>query len=144
MSLEEARLFRRRFFEAYPGIKRWHDMLAGLVYGRKNVSEIRTLYGRRRRWRKKPRLTEFYNHPVQGLCADILKLALIDLETVLIKFDAKLIAVVHDEILLECPEDVAGAISQQLKRCMERAAQPFLNPIPAVVEVKVAASWGGE
>jgi DNA polymerase I len=144
LSLEEARLFRKRFFEAYPGIKRWHDMLAGLVYGRQKVNEIRTLYGRRRRWRKKPRLTEFYNHPVQGLCADILKLALIDLETVLIECGAKLIAVVHDEILLECPENVAGAIARQLQRCMERAARSFLDPIPAVVEVKVAASWGGE
>jgi DNA polymerase I-like protein with 3'-5' exonuclease and polymerase domains len=54
------------------------------------------------------------NHPVQGLNADITKLALVKLSKVLAETGAKLICTVHDEILLECPIAEAKHISYLL------------------------------
>jgi DNA polymerase I len=73
MSLEEAALYRRRFFETYPGLKKWHererlDWLRG-------DTETRTLSGRRRTDVR--RLTDRLNAPVQGTGAHGLKLALL-------------------------------------------------------------------
>ena len=103
LTLEEAKEFRKRFFQAYSGVRRWHDNIRRTVYV-KDIKQIRTIGGRRRRWAKKPRLSELLNHPVQGTSADMLKVAIARLFKLLPKTGAKLIAVVHDEILLECPQ----------------------------------------
>jgi DNA polymerase-1 len=70
--LEEAVLYRRRFFETYPGLKRWHDNERRAWH--RNEGETRTLTGRRRM--SVERLTDRLNAPVQGTAADGLKLAL--------------------------------------------------------------------
>ena len=72
MSLEEAALYRRRFFETYPGLKRWHDHERRAW--QRGETETRTLTGRRRM--DVERLTDRLNAPVQGTAADGLKLAL--------------------------------------------------------------------
>jgi DNA polymerase I len=142
LSLEEAKAFRKRFFEAYTGVAEWHETIKRSYI--RGIKESRTLAGRRRRWTDKPRLAELLNHPVQGLNADITKLALVKLNKVLAETGAKLICTVHDEILLECPVAEAKHISYLLHRCMVAAARKFLHPIPVVVDVKVSTSWGGD
>lgn len=140
LSLEQAKAFRKRFFEAYVGVAGWHETIKRSYI--RGTKESRTLAGRRRRWADKPRLAELLNHPVQGLNADITKLALVKLNKVLAETGAKLICTVHDEILLECPIGEAKHVSYLLHRCMVAAAQKFLHPIPVVVDVKVSTSWG--
>src|SRR5829696_6905600 len=66
MSLEEALLYRRRFFQTYSGLKSWHDNERRSW--RRGDSETRTLTGRRRRDVQK--LTDRLNAPVQGTAAD--------------------------------------------------------------------------
>ncbi len=140
LSLEEAKAFRKRFFEAYTGIAEWHETIKRSYI--RGIKESRTLAGRRRRWADKPRLAELLNHPVQGLNADITKLALVKLGKALVDTGTKLICTVHDEILLECPDAETKYVSDLLHRCMIAAAQKFLHPIPVLVDVKVSASWG--
>lgn len=142
LSLEQAKAFRKRFFEAYAGVAEWHETIKRSYI--RGTKESRTLAGRRRRWADKPRLAELLNHPVQGLNADITKLALVKLNKVLAETGAKLICTVHDEILLECPVAEAKHISYLLRHCMVAAARKFLHPIPVVVDVKVSTSWGGD
>ncbi|MDF5725193.1 MAG: bifunctional 3'-5' exonuclease/DNA polymerase [Rhizonema sp. PD37] len=136
MTLEEAQRFRKRFFQAYSGVAKWHDRIRRTVYGR-GIREIRTIGGRRRRWANKPRLSELLNHPVQGTSADITKIAIAKLFKTLGKTDAKLIGTVHDEILLECPEQQVATVSRILQKCMVSAAAQFLNPLPVLVEVQI-------
>ena len=136
MTLEEAQRFRKHFFQAYSGVAKWHDRIRRTVYGR-GIREIRTIGGRRRRWANKPRLSELLNHPVQGTSADITKIAIAKLFKTLGKTDAKLIGTVHDEILLECPEQQVATVSRILQKCMVSAAAQFLNPLPVLVEVQV-------
>ncbi len=76
---------------------------------------------------------------MQGTNADIIKLALVKLHPRL--GNARLIAVVHDEIVLECPEAAVEMVSQRLHRCMVKPAQKLLAPIPVVVDVQVLESW---
>ena len=72
MSLEEAALYRRRFFQTYSGLKEWHDNQRRVWH--RGETETRTLTGRRRMGVE--RLTDRLNAPVQGTAADGLKLAL--------------------------------------------------------------------
>jgi DNA polymerase-1 len=81
------------------------------------------------------------NHPVQGLSADINKLAMAKLFKPLAQTNAKLICVVHDEIVLECLETEVDQVSHILHNCMVAAAQKFLNPIPVVIDIKTLNSW---
>ena len=69
---KEATLYRKRFFEAYPGLEKWHDReRQKWQYG---DTETRTLSGRRRT--EVQRLNDCLNSPVQGTGAAGLKLAL--------------------------------------------------------------------
>lgn len=139
MTLDEAKAFRTRFFDAYSGVTKWHETIKQAYL--RGVKESRTLAGRRRRWADKPRLAEMLNHPVQGLNADINKLAMVKLIKPLTRTNAKLICVVHDEIVLECPENEVERVSKMLHRCMVAAALKFLNPVPVVVDITVGDSW---
>ncbi|MBD2694171.1 bifunctional 3'-5' exonuclease/DNA polymerase [Anabaena catenula] len=139
MTLDEAKAFRSRFFDAYSGVTKWHETIKQAYL--RGIKESRTLAGRRRRWADKPRLAEMLNHPVQGLNADINKLAMVKLIKPLTRTNAKLICVVHDEIVLECPENEVERVSKMLHRCMVAAALKFLNPVPVVVDITVGDSW---
>jgi DNA polymerase-1 len=139
MTLEEAKAFRTRFFDAYSGVTKWHETIKQAYI--RGVKESRTVAGRRRRWADKPRLAEMLNHPVQGLNADINKLAMVKLVKPLAKTNAKLICVVHDEIVLECAKNEVERVSRILHKCMVAAAEKFLNPVPVVVDISVDDSW---
>src|SRR5215210_3825739 len=72
MSLEEATRYRRRFFQTYSGLKRWHDDERRAWQS--GETETRTLTGKRRT--NVERLTDRLNAPIQDTGADGLKLAL--------------------------------------------------------------------
>lgn len=135
MSLEEATRFRRRFFEAYPGIAAWHQRIQAGPGG-----EGRTLTGRRFPISENPTLPELSNTPVQGTAADICKLALSMLVDRLPE-DTWIVATVHDEILLECPAQEADAVVAVLRGAMEDASLAILPAIPPAVDAHAATSW---
>jgi DNA polymerase I len=136
MSLKQAETFRKRYFEAYQGIARWHGAIK-----RRLPREMRTMGDRLRRWKDEPKLTELLNTPVQGTAADITKAALAKLPTTLKGIGARLIGTVHDEILLEAPEDAAEQAAQILQQVMEQAGQRYLRKVPVKAEVGVVSSW---
>lgn len=136
MSLKQAETFRKRYFEAYQGIARWHGAIK-----RRLPREMRTVGDRLRRWQDEPKLTELLNTPVQGTAADITKAALVRLPTALKETGARLIGTVHDEILLEAPEDTANQAAQILQQVMEQAGQHYLRKVPVKAEVAIVSSW---
>jgi DNA polymerase-1 len=143
LSVREASGFRKKFFEAYAGLKAYQTQIRR--QWQQGIRVSRTIDGRRRLWSKqrKPILNELLNHPIQGANATILKRAIALLGRYLTRTKAKLIAVVHDEILLECPTREAKRVAALLKQCMVLAAKELLNPIPVEVDVKILPSWGG-
>jgi len=138
MSVKEAEEFKGKFFDHYTGLRDWHKCTkSGSYY------EARTLKGRRRLWSTVSSLNERLNMPVQGTAADIMKIALARLPKALKGTEAKLVAIIHDEIILEVPEDKAEAAKRMLVTVMESAGDGFID-IPLVAEAAIADSWAGK
>jgi DNA polymerase I len=144
MRLEEATIYRRRFFETYPGLKRWHER-ERRAWQCSNV-ETRTLTGRRRV--NVERLTDRLNTTVQGTGADGLKLALALLRE---RRDecprAVPVLVCHDEIIVECDVEQAEEANAWLEKAMIKGMDAVLNSIgdvhaPVEVESRIADAWG--
>lgn len=140
LTLEEAVAFRSRFFAAYPGMVTWHTR----IREEGSPRESRTVSGRRRQWRETPGVAARYNTPVQGMAADITKHALAFLPQALADMNAKLIGTVHDEILIEAPEEHAERVAQLLKETMEHAGRVYLHTVPVVANVRIGTSWAEE
>ena len=138
MTLEQAEEFRRRFFQAYTGIARWHKALKNSP-----PTESRTMAGRRFTFSSKAGLAGLCNTPVQGTAADITKKALGLLNQRLRGTDTYLIGVVHDEILMEAPEHRAGEMAALLKATMEEAGNSILKNVPCQADVNIADNWAG-
>lgn len=138
MGIEEAARYRDGFFGAYPGLRRWHE----LVRLRK-ARETRTLAGRRRILPAEISDTLRLNTPVQGTGADGLKRALAILWRRREEIgDAFPVLVVHDEIVLEAPETNCDSVGAWLQAVMIEGMQPLIDPVPVEVEVSIGASWG--
>jgi DNA polymerase-1 len=143
MSLEQAALYRKRFFEPYPGLKRWHDNERRAWLRGETVT--RTLTGRRRTNVQK--LTDRLNAPVQGTAADGLKLAL----ALLWKRGSECpgtvpVLVCHDEVVVECGVEKLGEAKAWLEKAMIEGMDAALNnvgaaQVPVEVEPQVANCW---
>lgn len=142
MTMAEASAFRRTFFASYRGIQRYHTQVQR--EWQRGVRVSRTPDGRRRVWSKgsQPKLNEMINHPIQGANATITKRALAGFAGKGLE-EVRLVAVVHDEILVECPVGMAQEVAKVLEDCMVRAGESVLMPIPCVVDVGVLSTWGG-
>ena len=146
VSRAEAREFMARYFERYPGVK---------AYMEKSVEEARergyalTLMGRRRYL---PELASSnfnvrsfgercaMNSPIQGTAADIIKLSMIRVDEELKDsgLRAKLILQVHDELILEAPQEEADRAAELLKRCMEGVMQ---LEVPLRTDISIGGDW---
>jgi DNA polymerase-1 len=80
------------------------------------------------------------NHPIQGTNADILKRALALLYTALPE-RVHLLLCVHDEIVLECPEDLLEGAERILKEAMVQACRDFLKVVCLFLSRRL--SWAG-
>jgi DNA polymerase-1 len=150
LSEAEAKQAHRNFFVTYPALQAWHERLIAELEqcGPEGVYEARTLFGRWRFLRAykagRPNLTEAANFQVQGLAADGLKRALALMwqrreecpEAVPVLF-------VHDEVVIEVPEERAEAAREWLIGCLKDGMQPLAEEVPIEVEAVIAISWGG-
>ncbi len=80
------------------------------------------------------------NTPIQGTAADLIKLAMIRVEKALNAHfpEAKLLLQVHDELIVECPEELAPAVAELVSRQMQTVAQ---LKVPLQAEAKIGNSW---
>ena len=139
ISLGKAEVFKKRFFSAYVGLKDWHKRLERADYSI-------TMGGRIRKYGNGYVSGELYNTPVQGTGADILKVALFEIyKNVLINTlrPAKIVGIVHDEVVLECLESDADKVAGELKKCMVTAWKQFIKDVPIDVDVQIGKTWGG-
>jgi DNA polymerase-1 len=142
-SVEQALLFRDRFFSTYREIATWHKNAWKAAAG--DVGEVRTALGRRRllsptasRWN---RFTTIVNTPIQGGTADGLKAALVSLAAALPQ-GAELVSTVHDEIVVECDASQASTIEPLVREHMRSGMARAFPQVPIEVETRVSAAWG--
>ena len=142
----EAGEYIKSYFANFPKIKSYLDS-AILSASEKGYSE--TLYARRRYIpelaAKNKNLRAFgervaMNAPIQGTAADIIKIAMLNVDSRLKKekLDAKLVLQVHDELIIEAKKEDAGAAKKILKEEMENVAD---FGIPLEVSVGTGFTW---
>jgi len=148
LSKDQAVDMRDDWFALYPRLIRWHEEAREAANNFIKYGE--TLLGRKRRinpmaerinetWTGFQALT---NHVVQGSCADMLKLALIEIHQKLQPDRARLIGCVHDEVLVYARNDAVEATKTLVKEAMENAGvKVFGNEIKFLAEVKSGGNW---
>ncbi len=142
LSEDQAKAHRQRFFQAYPGLARWHQHV-GVQLDHDTHVDTLTMMNRRRL--DVTKYTVALNSPVQGTGADGLKLALARLYEHRAEVpDARLIACVHDEIVAECPQDCAEQTAAWLTRHMTAAMTELVGEaVPVEVETTLGTDWAG-
>ncbi len=146
ISRKEAQATIDRYFERYSHVKRFLD---AQVIEAKEKGWTATLLGRKRR------LPEIHarnpavransermamNTPIQGTAADLVKLAMIELDEALRrgKFRSKLIIQVHDELVLDCPKSEAREVEKLVVEVMEGAMK---LTVPLRVNASIGDNW---
>ena len=115
-SQDHAKLLKRRYFDAYPEVKRLQNRIEYALHER---GFIKTLWGRHRRVDPRDAYVAV-NYLVQGTAAEILKDAL----SACHEEGLPVVALIHDEILCHCPADEAEHVKERLEFHMTRAARP--------------------
>jgi DNA polymerase-1 len=86
-----------------------------------------------------------YNYPIQGTSAEITKLAALKFFNELLQTNShrtvKICNIVHDEIVVECPENQADYIASRLQYHMEEAGKPFCKIIPLKATPVITDHW---
>ena len=134
------------YFERYPGVQAYMDNIrsnageSGFVetlYGRRlYLPEIKSSNGMRRQAAERTAI----NAPMQGTAADIIKLAMIDVDNWLssAELESRMIMQVHDELVLEVPEAELDKVIEGLRNRMAGAAK---LDVPLIVDVGVGDNW---
>lgn len=149
LTLAEAENFVKAYFKRFPRVKEYLDSV------RKRASRkgyVETLLGRRRYF---PGLTEgsqlnrnarnreereAINAPVQGTAADIIKIAMLKISEELRDsgFSARMLLQVHDELVLECPENKKSATVRLVSKIMENC---FKLDVPLSTDARCGNNW---
>ncbi len=151
LSVTEARKFIEEYFHDFKKIREWQDEIKNLV---KTKGYVTNLNGRRR-WLLQA--ASMYsreageaeraaiNMPVQGLAADILKMAMVKIQE---KFSAsggkdnkevRLLLTIHDELLFEIKDSLVKRVVPEISKIMESA---YELEVPIKVDAKVGKNWG--
>lgn len=143
---KQAKAYIDTYFERYPGIKAYMERI---VREAKDKGYVETLFKRRRQLpdinSRQFNLRSFaertaINSPIQGSAADILKIAMINLDQALVAggFETKMLLQVHDEIVLEVPNHELAAVKELVKETMESAVN---LAVPLRVDESAGKSW---
>ena len=146
VSRYEAKAYIDSYLNHYANVRRYMHQV---VEDARQKGYTQTLFGRRRYI---PELTSSnfnvrsgaeriaLNTPIQGTAADIIKLAMIRVEQALNQSypDANLLLQVHDELIVECPEEIAPEVAALVSREMEAVVS---LSVPLTAEAKFGKSW---
>ncbi len=148
LTVSEARMFIEAYFKRFSRVK---EYLENTVRQAREKGYVETILGRRRYF---PELLSSaanvalrraaeraaVNMPVQGSAADIMKLAMIRLDRQLRErqFRARMVLQVHDELVLEVPEDELAEVKALVVDVMENA---YKLSVPLKVQASVGKTW---
>lgn len=146
VSRYEAKDYIESYLANYRGVRAY---MKQVVADAREKGYTKTLYGRKR-YIPELKSSNFnvrqsaeriaLNTPIQGTAADLIKLAMIRVEHALNEQfpEAKLLLQVHDELIVECPEEIAPQVAEVVSQVMEQVAT--LN-VPLTAEAKFGKSW---
>lgn len=149
ISFKEGQEFIDNWFEQFPSLKAYKEHL--LSQARKN-GFIRTLSGRKRRLLPEIRSYTAYlrghaerqafNTKMQGSGADLIKMAMLSMQKPLEELGAQPVIQIHDELVIEGPEETQQQVVETMKHIMENPLNNK-NPLrlPLVVDPVVVTNW---
>lgn len=146
VSPSEAGAYIRNYLSKFPELERF---MTGLKEKAHKLGYVQTFFGRKcvisGIHDKNPGKRQFaerqaINAPLQGTAADIVKMAMIEVDRQIKsgQVQAKLLLQVHDELVLEVKEEFASQTALQIKKIMENIVS---FSVPLMVEVKCAKNW---
>lgn len=150
ITLQEAESFLRDYFRRFWGVKFWSDSTVGFAIENGYVYDM---FGRRRwvpgvfsedRGIREEALRQAGNMPVQSSAASILKIAMAQCLPAfeaagLLQAGCRFLLQIHDELLVEAPEELAEEAGALLKAIMEHAVELI---VPVVADVSIGRNWG--
>jgi len=147
ISRTQAQDFISAYFNTYSGVR---SFIESTIKKTEHQGYVTTIFGRRRyiptinsrnKTEKSAAERIAVNTPIQGSAADIVKIAMINLDKKLTseQSNARLLLQVHDELILECPKDQCDKASALVKAEMEQAAS---LSIPLRVSIETGSRWG--
>ncbi len=147
ISIKDAAVFIEKYFQTYPGFKNYIDKTVSFA---KKHGYVETLCGRRRPVPEINSTTSFMregaeraaiNMPIQGTSADMIKIAMINIQNDLAdkKMKSKMIIQVHDELVFEAKKDELESLKSIVTGRMEKAIK--LN-VPVIVDIGLGENWG--
>lgn len=145
----------KRYFARYPAILEYMERTKTMA---KQLGYVQTILGRKlyspdiqssNRMIKDAAERAAINAPLQGSAAEIIKLAMIAVDEILPKDDAKLLLQVHDELVFEVDADKADDIGNLIKTAMQNALTDTAKKlgwevdfaVPLVVEIGIGENW---
>lgn len=146
LSRSEAKQMIDAYYETYPKLKEW---MTEQVHKAREIGYVVTVLGRKRHL-KDINSNNFVvrghaernavNAPIQGSAADIIKIAMINIDRKLDEenLETKMLLQVHDELLFESPVEEVQTATELIRTQMESA---FETRVPLVVEVGVGKNW---
>lgn len=146
VSRYEAREYIDSYLANYRGVKAY---MKRVVDDAREKGYTETMFGRRR-YIPELKSSNFnvrsgaeriaLNTPIQGTAADLIKLAMIRVDRALAAHfpEARLLLQVHDELIVECPEEIAPQVAALVSREMEQVAS---LKVPLTAEAKIGKSW---
>jgi DNA polymerase-1 len=81
------------------------------------------------------------NHPILATDGDMLKIALAKMHKRLQPYGARIVNIIHDEAVVEAPEEHIVTVARIVKKTMEDAAKIFIKTIPIYAETKIRDAW---
>lgn len=146
ISRKEAKNYIDTYFERFPGIKKYMETI---VREARDKGYVETLYKRRRELpdinSRNFNVRNFaertaINSPIQGSAADILKVAMINLDKALTEagLSTRMLLQVHDEIVLEVPMAELETVKAMVKETMESAIQ---LSVPLIADENEGETW---
>lgn len=142
LTLSESKVTHAKFHASYPRLRQWHRERGALVQD--GWCYTRTAMGRRRLLSyDDAKMTVSANTLIQGSGADILKVALGQLNECLGE-EIRLVAVVHDEIVLEVQEDKAEEWQHKLSDIMVSAGDSVFKKTRLVAEAGIGDDWSAK
>ena len=143
----EAQGFIDRYFERFPGIRKYMDTTVEFA---KEHGYVQTLFGRKIHTpeiaAKGPRAgfakRAAINAPIQGTAAVVIRRAMIRMPDAIAHLPARMLLQVHDELLFEVPEDAVEDTISTAKSVMENAADPAVHlDVKLIVDAGRGANW---
>jgi len=153
VSNQEANEFLKLYFKKFPEIKDYMNTTINFcrksgyvsnIFGRKcYISGINNKNFNIRNFQERAAI----NAPIQGSAADIMRLAMIEINKILnqnLKYKAKMLLQIHDELIFESPKNESNVVMPIIKKTMSgiSRSEHHIFSVPLIVDINSGSNWG--